>query len=111
MLTPENNSENKPDLMKGGSRHLSKRADGTLCMVVVDPATRKLLIPCNFIYATRAQHRATIPSLCQLFLHGRCRQGTQCHQVHASLDAVVALRSRVGKLPCCCVFHGDEDIA
>ncbi|EKF39688.1 hypothetical protein MOQ_000080 [Trypanosoma cruzi marinkellei] len=86
-------------------------ADGRLCMVVVDPATRKLLIPCNCIYATRAQQRSTIPSLCQLFLHGRCRQGVQCHQVHASLDAVVALRSRVGNLPCCCVFHGDEDIA
>ncbi|EKF39680.1 hypothetical protein MOQ_000088 [Trypanosoma cruzi marinkellei] len=111
MLTPEKNSENTSDLMKGGSRHLSKRADGTLCMVVVDPATRKLLIPCNCIYATRAQQRATIPSLCQLFLHGRCRQGAQCHQVHASLDAVLALRSRVGKLPWCCTLHGDTDHA
>ncbi|RNE99963.1 uncharacterized protein Tco025E_08926 [Trypanosoma conorhini] len=86
-------------------------AEGTLCMVVVDPATRKLLIPCNCIYPTRAQQRATIPSLCQLFLQGRCRQGPQCHQVHASVDAVVALRSQVGSLPWCCSFHGDEDIA
>ncbi|RNE97072.1 hypothetical protein TraAM80_09511 [Trypanosoma rangeli] len=99
------------DMGVGVSRHLTKRLDGTLCMVVVDPATRKLLIPCNCIYPTRAQQRATIPSLCQLFLQGRCRQGTLCHQVHANVDTVVVLRGHVGNLPRCCSFHGDDDIA
>ncbi|ESL11639.1 hypothetical protein TRSC58_00606 [Trypanosoma rangeli SC58] len=80
-------------------------------MVVVDPATRKLLIPCNCIYPTRAQQRAAIPSLCQLFLQGRCRQGAQCHQVHANVDVVMVLRGQVGNLPRCCLFHGDDDIA
>ncbi|ESL08780.1 hypothetical protein TRSC58_03512 [Trypanosoma rangeli SC58] len=80
-------------------------------MVVVDPATRKLLIPCNCIYPTRAQQRAAIPSLCQLFLQGRCRQGAQCHQVHANVDVVMVLRDQVGNLPRCCPFHGDDDIA
>ncbi|KEG12164.1 hypothetical protein DQ04_01931000 [Trypanosoma grayi] len=84
---------------------------GIPCMVVVDPATRKLLIPCESVYPTRAQQRATIPSLCQLFLQGRCRQGAHCHQVHAALDAIVALRSQVESLPWCCTLHGDQDHA
>lgn len=84
--------------------------NGERCMVVVDPKTRKLLIPCKHVFPTRAQHRLTIPSLCQLYLRGRCRQGIHCHQVHAAWDVVSALRDQVGDLPRCCVFHGDEDI-
>nr|CCC91388.1 conserved hypothetical protein [Trypanosoma congolense IL3000] len=82
---------------------------GVLCMTVVDPVTRKLLIPLNHVYPTRAQQRTTIPSLCQLFLNGRCRQGAQCHQVHASPDMVTVLRSQVETLPRCCALHGDRD--
>ncbi|RNE96393.1 uncharacterized protein Tco025E_09738 [Trypanosoma conorhini] len=111
MIPQQQSFDSTSDPVVGVSRHLAKRSDGTLCMVVVDPATRKLLIPCNCIYPTRAQQRATIPSLCQLFLQGRCRQGPQCHQVHASVDAVVALRSQVGSLPWCCTLHGDRDHA
>ncbi|KAH8618746.1 hypothetical protein ERJ75_000237300 [Trypanosoma vivax] len=92
-------------------RHLTRCHDGQLCMTVVDPATRKLLIPLEYIYVTRAQQRSTIPSLCQLFLQGRCRQGAQCHQVHAPLEIVSALRSQVETLPWCCAEHGDRDYA
>ncbi|RNE96496.1 hypothetical protein TraAM80_09762 [Trypanosoma rangeli] len=99
-----------PPLIEGKEGY-TNNADGALCMVVVDPATRKLLIPCDCIYPTRAQQRAAIPSLCQLFLQGRCRQGTLCHQVHANVDTVVVLRGHVGNLPRCCSFHGDDDIA
>ncbi|KAH8618689.1 hypothetical protein ERJ75_000237400 [Trypanosoma vivax] len=84
---------------------------GQWCMTVVDPATRKLLIPTEYIYVTQAQQRSTIPSLCQLFLQGRCRQGAQCHQVHAPLEIVSALRSQVETLPWCCAEHGDRDYA
>ncbi|CBH12351.1 hypothetical protein, conserved [Trypanosoma brucei gambiense DAL972] len=82
---------------------------GVECMVVVDPATRKLRIPLSCVYPTRAHQRTTIPSLCLLFLDGRCRQGTQCHQVHAALNVVAALRSQVDYLPICCALHGDRD--
>ncbi|AAZ12331.1 hypothetical protein, conserved [Trypanosoma brucei brucei TREU927] len=93
----------------GGERHLALDEKGVLCLTVVDPATRKLLIPLSCVYPTQAQQRTTIPSLCQLFLNGRCRQGTQCHQVHAALDVVAALRSQVDYLPICCALHGDRD--
>lgn len=78
-------------------------------MTVVDPVTRKLLIPLPSIIETRAQHRSTLPSLCQLFLDGRCRQGAVCYQVHAELSMVQQLRSQVDSLPHCCPVHGDKD--
>lgn len=90
-------------------RHISYNADGEICMTVVDPVTRKLLIPTQYIFETRAQQRGTLPSLCQLFLSGRCRQGQGCYQVHADWEAVQRLRSRVDSLPCCCPVHGDKD--
>lgn len=79
------------------------------CMVVVDPMTRKLSLPWACILATRAQQRASIPSLCQLFLQGRCRQGFNCHQVHADPLVVERLRMQVQSLPVCCTTHGDGD--
>ncbi|ORC87928.1 uncharacterized protein TM35_000191720 [Trypanosoma theileri] len=87
-----------------------ENADGVRCMVVVDPKTRKLLIPENYVLPTRAQQRTTIPSLCQLFVENRCRFGSQCHQVHADLTVVNELRNQVKSLPQCCTLHGDEDI-
>nr|CCC91391.1 unnamed protein product [Trypanosoma congolense IL3000] len=97
------------DDVVSGDRHITFDDKGVLCMTVVDPVTRKLLIPLNHVYPTRAQQRTTIPSLCQLFLNGRCRQGAQCHQVHASPDMVTVLRSQVETLPRCCALHGDRD--
>ncbi|KAG5501665.1 hypothetical protein JIQ42_05516 [Leishmania sp. Namibia] len=90
-------------------RHISYNADGELCMTVVDPVTRKLLIPTQYIFETRAQQRGTLPSLCQLFLAGRCRKGQGCYQLHADWEAVQRLRSQVDSLPCCCPTHGDKD--
>lgn len=95
--------------MTGKGRHVSYNADGELCMTVVDPVTRKLLIPTQYIFDTRAQQRGTLPSLCQLFLSGRCRQGQGCYQVHADWEAVQRLRAQVDSLPCCCPGHGDKD--
>ncbi|KAH9600557.1 hypothetical protein LSM04_009522 [Trypanosoma melophagium] len=85
-------------------------AKGESCMVVVDPASCKLLIPRDYVFPTRAQQRTTIPSLCQLFLDNRCRFGSQCHQVHADISIVTELRNQVKSLPCCCPLHGDDDI-
>ncbi|KPI87773.1 hypothetical protein ABL78_3131 [Leptomonas seymouri] len=93
----------------GKGRHVSYNADGELCMTVVDPVTRKLLIPKQYIFDTRARQRGTLPSLCQLYLSGRCRQGQGCYQVHADWMAVQRLRAQVDSLPCCCPGHGDKD--
>ncbi|GET88542.1 hypothetical protein, conserved [Leishmania tarentolae] len=90
-------------------RHICYNAEGELCMTVVDPVTRKLLIPTQYIFETRAQQRGTLPSLCQLFLSGRCRKGQGCYQLHADWEAVQRLRSQVDSLPCCCPTHGDKD--
>lgn len=98
-----------PRSMTGKGRHVSYNSDGELCMTVVDPVTRKLLIPTQYIFDTRAQQRGTLPSLCQLFLLGRCRQGQGCYQVHADWEAVQRLRAQVDSLPCCCPGHGDKD--
>ncbi|KAK7197155.1 hypothetical protein NESM_000660700 [Novymonas esmeraldas] len=98
-----------PRNVQGKSRHTFHNADGELCMTVVDPVTRKLLIPTQYIFETRAQQRGSLPSLCQLFLSGRCRQGQGCYQVHADWEAVQRLRSQVDSLPCCCPAHGDKD--
>ncbi|KPA85685.1 hypothetical protein ABB37_00070 [Leptomonas pyrrhocoris] len=98
-----------PRSMTGKGRHVSYNAEGELCMTVVDPVTRKLLIPKQYIFDTRAQQRGTLPSLCQLFLSGRCRQGQGCYQVHADWQAVQRLRAQVDSLPCCCPGHGDKD--
>ncbi|EPY22140.1 hypothetical protein AGDE_13574 [Angomonas deanei] len=90
-------------------RHMNLNEDGELCITVIDPATCKLLVPLTHVLETRAQQRSTLPSLCQLYLQGRCRQGAQCYQVHAQQEMIAALRSRVEYLPCCCVQHGDKD--
>ncbi|CCW65566.1 unnamed protein product [Phytomonas sp. EM1] len=82
---------------------------GQPCMVVIDPATCMLRIPLIYIHKTRAQNRSGSPSLCQLFLNNRCRQGSNCFQVHADLSVVMSLRNEVDSLPYCCMAHGDAD--
>lgn len=96
---------------RGRGHHLSYNEAGELCMAVVDPVTRKLMIPVSYVYETRAQQRNTLPSLCQLFLSDRCRQGENCYQVHANWEVVEQLRREVDALPYCCVRHGDLDRA
>ena len=76
-------------------------------LVVVDPLGRKLTIPRDCITETRAMARSGVPSLCQLHLAGRCRQGSKCHQVHADPDTVAHLRHAVQTMPTCCQQHGD----
>jgi hypothetical protein len=90
-------------------QHATGQHSATHGIAVVDPATRKLVVPSAYVYPTRAQSRASIPSLCQLFLQGRCRQGFNCHQVHADPSVVEHLRQQVQSLPTCCVQHGDAD--
>ncbi|CCW72134.1 unnamed protein product [Phytomonas sp. Hart1] len=77
--------------------------------VVIDPMTCMLRIPINHIQKTRAQNRSGLPSLCQLYLNNRCRQGSNCFQIHADYHVVMKLRDEIGKLPRCCMAHGDTD--
>jgi hypothetical protein len=79
--------------------------EGTV--VVTDPMSRKLQIPLKAIRTTLATSRPGVPSLCLLYLDGRCRQGAQCHQVHADPALVMALRAQAKQLPTCCLNHGD----
>lgn len=105
-LRQHNNNNNHSNVVHNSTVTLP---DGRLGMIVVDPLTRKLTIPFDHIAETRAQLRHSIPSLCQLFLAGRCRQGQLCHQVHADPYVVHELRMMVERLPLCCVEHGDQD--
>ncbi len=82
-----------------------KHEDGMA--IVVDPATRKMQVPLAALTATRAVHRQGIPSLCLLFIAGRCRQGSQCHQVHCDRSVVEVLRTASAAIPTCCLAHGD----
>jgi hypothetical protein len=76
-------------------------------ITVTDPLSRKLQVPTSAVRPTLATSRPGIPSLCLLYLDGKCRQGTQCHQVHAEPSVVLTLRSDAKKLPTCCYSHGD----
>jgi hypothetical protein len=76
-------------------------------MAVVDPLTRKLDIPTHAITETQALSRVGTPSVCMLYLSGRCRQGARCHQVHADPATVLQLREQAQKIPTCCVAHCD----
>jgi hypothetical protein len=76
-------------------------------LVVVDPLTRKLVLPRHIVCETQALGRVGTPSICMLFLSGRCRQGAQCHQVHADPATVLHLREEAKKLPTCCGDHND----
>ena len=82
-------------------------ADGTI--LVVDPATRKLSIPVAAVAHTQALLRSDrVPSICMLYLQGRCRQGMHCHQLHADPAVVQMLRNEVSMRASCCPEHGEE---
>jgi len=76
-------------------------------MAVVDPFSRKLMIPLAAMQQTRAVLRAGTPSLCILYLNGRCRQGRECHQVHADPAVIEQLRTEAANDPTCCAEHND----
>lgn len=81
--------------------------DGTI--LVVDPATRKLSIPVAAVAHTQALLRSDrVPSICMLYLQGRCRQGMNCHQLHADPTVVQMLRNDVVMRASCCPEHGEE---
>lgn len=73
---------------------------------VIDPFSKRLFIPAEAMLDTRAMHRKGVPSLCRVFLEGRCRQGSNCFQAHADVDVVTALRAAALEEPTCCAFHG-----
>lgn len=75
--------------------------------IVIDPATRKMQVPLAALMPTKAVHRQGIPSLCLLFIAGRCRQGSSCHQVHCDPSVVEVLRTASAAVPTCCLTHGD----
>ena len=77
-------------------------------MLVVDPISRKLNVPLECISETLARFRQGTPSLCMLNLNGRCRQGANCHQVHADPQVVFALRAQAQQSLMCCMTHGDR---
>jgi hypothetical protein len=79
-----------------------------MSVVVIDPASRKLTIPMEAIFSTNAMHATRIPSLCLLFLSGRCRQGALCNQVHAEPEVVNRLRAESQTLSSCCPEHGED---
>ena len=80
-------------------------------VTVMDPLGRKLRLPIEIVTPTRAALGTGSPSLCVLHLENRCRQGKDCHQVHADPAAVEALRARALAQPSCCGEHGDPDAA
>ncbi|KPA85064.1 hypothetical protein ABB37_01481 [Leptomonas pyrrhocoris] len=73
---------------------------------VIDPFSKRLFIPTEAMLDTRAMHRKGVPSLCRVFLEGRCRQGSNCFQAHANVDVVTALRAAALEEPTCCALHG-----
>lgn len=80
-------------------------ADGLL---IVDPLTRKMVIPYEHIFETRAFQRGSVPSLCMLFQSNRCRQGTMCYQVHADPAVVASLRAQIPQRAACCIHHSQQ---
>ena len=76
-------------------------------LTVVDPLTRKIDIPRTAIEPTKALNRETVPSLCLLFLDGRCRQGADCNQIHADPETVTKLRADASRQSTCCQFHNE----
>ncbi|EPY32170.1 hypothetical protein AGDE_08827 [Angomonas deanei] len=100
--------------MKGKSRHegitpqnilkVDNIPEGTF--PVIDPYSKKLFVPLESMMDTRAMHREGVPSLCRIFLEGRCRQGTNCFQAHADTSVIQRLRSEALSQPSCCMAHG-----
>jgi len=110
-LTGYDSSVQKPPVSPGSTQYTPANSVATLppggVMMVTDPLSRKLAIPLEHIRPTQATTRPGVPSLCLLFLDGRCRQALQCHQIHAEPSVVLRLRQEAKSLPTCCHTHGD----
>ncbi|KAG8345073.1 hypothetical protein ERJ75_001247800 [Trypanosoma vivax] len=72
---------------------------------VIDTLSKMLYIPQSEMLDTLAVHRRGVPTLCRLFLEGRCRQGNLCHQAHANICVVQKLREIALREPTCCRQH------
>ena len=80
---------------------------GDRCMWVLDPLTRKLLVPMKYLVQTQAtQTPGTVPSLCIAFLENRCHHAW-CRQAHVLPHMIHKLRHDALHAPTCCVSHGD----
>lgn len=80
---------------------------GERYMWVLDPMTRKLRVPISAMVPTQATSTpGTVPSLCMLFLEGRCRH-PWCRQAHVPADVLNRLRADSLRTPNCCGRHGD----
>jgi hypothetical protein len=77
----------------------------------MDVRTAKLYVPCASVTPTQGSRRRSVQALCQLYLEGGCRQGMQCHQVHASPDVVRELRVDAMERAPCCMKHTPEECA
>ena len=81
-------------------------------IIVIDPASRKLLMPLCYVYETQALNRIDrVPSICMLFMNNSCRQGVMCHQLHADVATVTRLRHDIQSRPACCAHHGDAPLS
>ena len=76
---------------------------------VVDPYSRKLEVPRKCMLETLKG--IGISSLCMLFLEGRCRAGSKCHQAHVDPEVIEHLRREALASPTCCCKHGDSHSA
>lgn len=82
--------------------------DGERFLWVMDPMTRKLKVPLSVIEPTQATTMVgTVPSLCMLFLDGRCRHPA-CRQIHIPIAILHQLRKEAQQAPSCCGLHGDS---
>eukprot|EP00758_Cryptobia_borreli_P017291 Tbor_TRINITY_DN6177_c0_g4::TRINITY_DN6177_c0_g4_i2::g.22734::m.22734 len=80
--------------------------NGEECIWVLDPMTRKLLVPRSYLIPTQASNTpGTVPSLCIAYLENRC-QHTWCRQAHVRPDTISKLRQDALNAPTCCSEHG-----
>ena len=79
---------------------------------VVDPTQPKIRLCRKDVIPTLAfsPHSREQPSLCMLYLRGRCTKNERCHQVHAQLPAIEVAReeARQKSLSCCYVHTGRQ---
>lgn len=76
-------------------------------LAAIDNLSTKLRIPFSAVEKTLAlEDDGLVPGLCRLHMEGRCRQGHQCYQVHASRPVIEQLRQEALRSPSCCHEHG-----